>query len=488
MKIQVILSEQVSEPVEVSVITPPKTPEICARIEGDEIHVEWTGISAAYELTFGNNGGIVKTTANDYFEGAIPGMTQSYTVVAVNLAGRSAPATTSITVPEAPKYVEIPAPPVFADPVTITIPSAGLTIFPSALNGKKEVILSPVVSSGRVALNGLGGTETAPIRFKGIPGTVIGGPNADPLQRVISTVNATDHIELFNLNLKGGNGGVMLSGSKTVAKTIRIQDVVCDGHGFAGIWINTEDVEFKSIMLEFVRSFDLFTATDGGEARYIGSTKKTALSRIGKYSEKHGYCENSGREALQLTGTMDMFISNITAINSGVSNIGGQNRLHQFQYCNGQIINSIFDGGTGFIEHFSHGVSYINNYYRWSNGNGGYIGKAGTNVPNHPTSNHKPIIKDSNIYAPDKEVINLFDIVEDQCDVIIRNNITNSNVKNLYLDKRVDKQSFKIITENNVNAIPEPVTYMEEPEDVWRKAKLVTSKYHLDRKMGYRTI
>jgi len=401
--------------------------------------------------------------------------------------------------PAGKTYVDFPTPPTFSDPNNLAVEGgdSNTSVFTSDLGGKSDQLLT-TGQWRRMSLNGVIGTEATPIRFKSADpdNKTIIGDGSQTTSRCISTLNYTNHIEFYDLVLFDNQGGISFAGLPAPGPGVfvKVQDFQIYNQDFAAIWFNTANGYFEHLDFSFVRAWDLDggvgDGTDGGEMTYIGYTTSSTRSKINYLSMVHQYSFRAAREGLQITSAYDLFIDRHTYVRSGTGDVVGQNRLFQFQDSNGVVRNSIFDGGTSSGEIFSHGITLQNNYYRWEGSDGIYIGDSNpTYAP--VTYNNQPIIFENSTFDPDDTVPYLFVINEDDCDIIIRNNIISDKVTNIYQDNRVDKVTYSITVTGNTttaSASIDPVTYVNESEtNLTKVAQLVDADEYYDRGMGYRT-
>lgn len=404
------------------------------------------------------------------------------------------------TAPSGKTYVDIPTPPTFSDANTLAVEGGdgNVSVFTSDLGGKSDQSMS-TGTWRRMSLNGVIGTASTPIRFKSSDTTdkTIIGDDSQGASRCISTLNYTNHIELYDLVLYGNQGGISFGGLPAPGPGVfvKVENIQIYNQDFAAIWFNTANGYFENLDFSFVRSWDLnggspSNGIDGGEGVYIGYTTSSTRSKINYLSMTHHYSYRAAREGLQITSAYDLFVDRGTFYDNGTGDVTGQNRLFQFQDSNGVVRNTIFDGGTSSGEIFTHGITLQNNYYRWAGSDGIYIGD--TNPTYAPvTYNNQPIIFENSTFDPDDTVPYLFVINEDDADVIIRNNIISDKVTNIYQDNRVDQSTYDIIVTGNTtvaSASIDPVTYVYETDNYLTKtAQLVDADTYYDLGMGYRT-
>lgn len=358
-------------------------------------------------------------------------------------------------------YVQWPAPPTFSDPNTLAVEGGdgNVSVFNSDLGGKTEQSMSPGMWT-RLIANGINGIKfkSSDTDFK----TII-GDRTETGQRCISTLGGSDNLRFYDLILNGNGGGLGFSGAGSApGVNVLAHGIQCYDPGFAGVFMNTPDAFYNSIDLQFWNM-----ENSGGEFIYVGNTTNSNRSPINYIKVANFYADSAGWDGLQLTSTYDGLVVNNTFKTTGLEDEGGQDQQIQLQDVGVVVRDNIFDLGAETAgSFFSHGFSLLNNYFRWAEPGGYYVGDAD---PAYApiTYNNQPQIIAGNVFDPDNTVTYLFVIYEDDCDIIIRNNIISTNVTNIYQDNRVDQSTYSIIVEDNTMTDPgdiDPVTYEDSTD------------------------
>lgn len=368
-----------------------------------------------------------------------------------------------------PVYVPMPEPPVFASPNIVNL-SGHHILTASGLGGKTEQQLKGTAQS--LTLKGLGGTIDKPIKIVGpaeISGTLTN-------QRSIRTLDATKFVHLFNLIVRGNDGGIMLSTDANPAGLF-LSDIEVHDPLFAGLWCNSNGV-YQYIDTEFCRIFNT-----GGEGAYWGNTNSTTRSRIYRSHHRHLLVDGTGWDGFQTTSVDDLLLQSFTILNTGRKNETGQNALIQLQLCKGVVKNGILMGGTSSMNVASHDLLIQNCHVEWNNGDSIWVGEP---TFGEPQLNGKDLVYDNDIFrCPGTKP--LIATSMRSANIIVQNCIIPLERKVIFEDRRGTGATNKLIDGGGNQFVP----FAEIPSptfDNTASGKLVTSKYHLDRHMGYRTV
>jgi hypothetical protein len=390
-------------------------------------------------------------------------------------------------------YVEVPSPPSFTSPATIT-DAVGSSVESGEISGATDVLIAenatPGLFNNRLRPNGISG-----IRFKSATGRIKVGNTVSASQQVIAPLTGSDNLSYYHLHVVGNPSSAVtgISGINHLASaggtTVYFEDIVIENTGFACAQINqsTDGLKYASITLAFVRGFGYNTE---GEGFYIGSTNKAAnRSKIDYLSMYHCYATDKYRDGLQITWAKIMEVSNITIYNCGLGPLpanAGQNRLFQIHNSNGYVNNSIFHATYPNTaqpgEVFAHGVTFDNGYIEWAVDEPIYIGDLesssyGPNGTNEYATRDSIIFEDY-IFAPSVDVANLFEIHERNAPVMIRNCTFNSHVLNVVSDQRGGSPGNTITIVNPTYADVPTVTYKNHDVNDYDNHGRVTSNYH----------
>jgi hypothetical protein len=405
-------------------------------------------------------------------------------------------------------YVDIPDAPSFSSPATVT-DSVGNSLESGEITGNAaDILLAQNAVAGafnnRLRPNGISNR-----RFKSASGRImIGGNNVTTGQQSIAPLNGSDNLKYYHIGIKGNDNPAVtgISGFNHLASaggtTVELHDAVIRNTSFACIQINqsTDGVKYASIVIRHVRGFGFLPTDPEGEWFYIGSTNKAAnRSKIEILDISHCFGYNKYRDGLQITWAKDMRVTNVTVVDCGIGGLNGQNNLFQIHNSNGYINNSIFFCSAGKTakpgEIFAQGVTFENGYIGWAVNEPIYIGDLessdfGPNGSNEYAT-RDPIIFDGYVFAPSVTVDYLLEIRERNANIIFRNCIFSSNGTSVYNDQRGVTPGNTITIEPSCitvapSAIPDP-TFTNFDADQDTTHGLVTSSYHYNRGLGYRT-
>lgn len=360
-------------------------------------------------------------------------------------------------------YTPFPTSPVFTNYNTVTL-SGNQSLFSSGLAGKTQQLLTG--KGTNLTLNGIGGTLTAPIVFKG--GSIEGTSTS---QRSIRTLNATYHFELYDMTLVGNDGGVMLSAG-SVPAGVYIQNIEILNPSFAGYWCNSPG-KYDRINSNFLR-----IKNTGGEGIYIGNTSPSTRSTIQQSHHENLFVQNTGWDGVQFTSINDFKLTKATILNTGIKAVTGQNRLIQVQYCNGLISKSIFSGSTSAAEFFTNGLVIEDTYFGWDNADRIYIGNPSTS----PQTNGKPIIFRNCIFRVPVGDLPLVKVAMRNADVVFENCTISDNIKSLFSDNRGTGATNKLIDAGGNRFLP--ASQIPSPEF---HGELVADDFYYRKGWGYRT-
>ena len=392
------------------------------------------------------------------------------------------------------RYVPIPDRPTFPTPTTITYAGTSTgNIFTATMGGQTDALLSGVWD--RAVANGIVGTSGTPRRYSNVDGnTVIGNAaGAFSTDQCFKSLNSSTWVEIYGKSasqpfvLAGNRNGVQWN-ALAAGAVVKARNVVCKDLSFAGTLINTGNntLSYALVELSFYRVFGLNTE---GEGLYLGSTDKVNYSMYTACNVSHIFITNKGRDGVQFNNHFALLAEYITVYDVGIENAADQNQLIQIQNVNGTIRNSIFKKAPSIGNIFANGVTIENCYFQWDSGYM-YLGRLATAYSAAPTANNQPIIFRNCIFDPVNPVTNLFDVLEDGCDIILENCIISTRVTNIFLDERVDKITYSLSDTGTVWTAPaniKQVTLLSTDANNYKYHGLCTSTYHYLRGMGYRT-
>jgi hypothetical protein len=347
----------------------------------------------------------------------------------------------------------------------------------------------------RAVANGIVGTSGTPRRFSNTDGsTVIGNvAGAFPTDQCFKSLNSSTWVELYGKSpsepfvLAGNRNGVQWN-ALAAGAVVKAFNVVCKDLSFAGTLINTGTLAntYALVQLEFYRVFGLNTE---GEGLYLGSTDKVNYSMFTQCIVRHIFITNKGRDGVQFNNHFDLLAEYITVWNVGVENVADQNQLIQLQNVNGIVRNSIFRGAPALGNIFANGVVIENCYFQWDS-DYMYLGRLATAYSAAPTANNQPIIFRNCIFDPVNNVTDLFDVLEDGCDITLEDCIISTRVTNIFLDERVDTTTYTLSDTGTTWVAPsaiKQVTLLSTTDSDYKYHGLCTSTFHYLRGMGYRT-
>lgn len=261
----------------------------------------------------------------------------------------------------------------------------------------KDVILKGAWNSGFI-VRGLQSNPGKPVRFVNFDNSVTLGTSTLG-QDTVQQVNQATNVEFYGKSLlapmyilagssgvSGANWGSSPSGTSisfynTIVKNAGYGGILCNfgtgtnvGHGWNG------DL-YEEVFLRHFRTHGLVSEGEGG---YFGHTSAT-YAELERVILLQMSAMNKGREAWQGEHNRKLLAYHHTNRNVG-QNTGGlleQQNLNQIHDCgtgvNTVIVeNCIFDGAPNLLNIFSHNIIYRNCYFRWTNGQPGYIGDSTT--------------------------------------------------------------------------------------------------------------
>jgi hypothetical protein len=392
------------------------------------------------------------------------------------------------------EYTAIPDAPAFPDPVTITYAGTSTgNIFTATMGGKTDAILSGLWD--RAVANGIVGSSGTPRRYRNLDvNTIIGNVSgAFPTDQCFKSLNSSTWVQIHGKSatepfiLAGNRNGVQWN-ALAAGAVVKAFNVVCKNLSFAGTLINTGTLAntYALVQLEFYRVFGLNTE---GEGLYLGSTDKVNYSMFTQCIVRHIFITNKGRDGVQFNNHANLLAEYITVWDVGIEEVADQNQLIQLQNVNGIVQHSIFSGAPALGNIFSNGITIENCYFRWDAGYM-YLGRLASAYTAPPTANNQPIIFRNCIFDPVNNVTDLFDVLEDGCAITLEDCIISTRVSNIFLDERVDKLTYALSETGTVWTAPgdiPQVTLQSVSAEDYDTHGLVTSTYHYNRGMGYRT-
>jgi hypothetical protein len=392
------------------------------------------------------------------------------------------------------RYVPIPNRPTFTTPTTITYAGTSTgNILTATMGGQTDALLSGAWD--RAVANGIVGTSGTPRRYSNVDSsTVIGNvAGAFPTDQCFKSLNSSTWVEIYGKSasepfvLAGNRNGVQWN-ALAAGAVVKARNVVCKDLSFAGTLINTGNntLSYALVEISFYRVFGLNTE---GEGLYLGSTDKVNYSMYTQCIVQHIFIYNKGRDGVQFNNHFDLQAENITVLDVGIEDVLDQNQLIQIQNCNGFVRNSIFKNAPSIGNIFANGVVIENCYFKWEAGYM-YLGRLATAYSAAPTANNQPIIFRNCIFDPDTNVTDLFDVLEDGCDITLEDCIISTRVSNIFLDERVDKVTYSLSDTGTTWVAPsaiKQVTILSTDANNYKYHGLCTSTFHYLRGMGYRT-
>lgn len=360
--------------------------------------------------------------------------------------------------PPVKTYTPFPVAPDFLDPVTITTTATGFNIDDKKLAGKTDVIFTTGTTQS-ISNTWKAGTAVKPVRFKGTD-VVISGPTTST-KTSFNGITYPRHVEVYDLTLEGNHGAFQWpGGDASNPSTILLTSVKIRGPNFAGFWVNNELKYYDKVNSNFLR-----VENSGGEALYIGSTKKTALSIIKQSHHTNLLVVDAGWDGVQITSAEDLLIDHATVI-AGRLNKDEHNRSAQFHFCHGEAKNSIFIS-TGAMNIFSSGLTISNCYIKWTNPNYSiYVGQ------HEAITGTLPLTFD-NVVFDVAATAAIFNTANSSYELIVKNSIIAGSPKLFSGSGRVkDGGGNKF-----VDKVPAPVL----------ENYLVTDEYYYGRGIGDRT-
>lgn len=314
----------------------------------------------------------------------------------------------------------------------------------------------------------------------------------------IATISTNDDIELHGKDsntpfyieaLLAGQSGINWITSATSPDLV-LSNVLISCY-FAGILASTSSNAYGNFDFQFYRNIGTNTE---GEGIYIGNTS-TTFAVTDSVNIENAYVTDKGRDGLQLGHITDLYVNKYTCYDVGKTNTSAQDHLVQIVDTNGVIENCIFDYAPRLCNLSCHGVTFRNCYFRFYDASEiGFIGRT-DNLSYYPTARHngEPILFDSCYFDDDSGSSSgsLIQVQERIADVEFLNCVFDTTKSSLYQDTRVVGYTNSLIgtlttNGNSVASLTAP-TYTNHTKTSYSTHGLVTSAFHYNLGMGYRT-
>lgn len=315
------------------------------------------------------------------------------------------------------RYVQFPDLPRLTDPVTITTTATGFNLDNKKLSGKTEVILT-AGTTHNISNTWSVGTKENPVKFVGSRTRIHNAISSG--KYCFNGVTYPRHVEVYRVDMSGNHGALRWVGDAgSNPSSCYVEDVTMTGHNFAGYWVNDASRSYSKINSSFLR-----VSKTLGEGLYIGSTTKSALSKIDQSHHSHLYVDSTAWDGVQITSAADVLIRNATVRRTGLADKDGHQRLLQMHACEGLVEYSIFDNwgspGSG-MEFFSEGLTVRNSFIGYQGNDQIYCGEWA-----YATLSNKPLVFDSVVFYVDGEGP-LFNNAAKSYQVIVKNSVIPSN-------------------------------------------------------------
>lgn len=372
----------------------------------------------------------------------------------------------------------------------------------------KDLLLSGSFTLG-LSPNSLKGNPK-PFRVSNVDNnTIIGNaaraPGSDTMDQVSSCTNFEIHgkseSEPFVITSQGS--AINFSSASVAGTIFKCCNVFTQNTGYAGALINVgggsnvgngwNGTTYKKILVRFWRSRGNYAE---GEGLYFGHTS-SPYATITELVLLQAHIMDKGREPFQIEHCSKVLCYNGTSYFTGNSGLGGQTNLIQIHDSNGTIENWIFDGAPNLWNLFTHGFTFRNCYFRWTNGLGGFIGNTDSSyfgpVSTNPRLNGLLVLFDNCVFHADTpgNVATLTDVAERFCNFEFRNCQFSTNILALYNDQRGASPPNLLIgtpTSNGntyVNWTRPEYAHFDITEH--KRYGTVTNYNHVQRGMGWKT-
>lgn len=381
-----------------------------------------------------------------------------------------------------------------------TYGSQGAYITEGKLNGKTDIELSGDYL--RLDFAGFAGSELTPIRVfcEASSGVVMGGDSLGAGNKVITAErDGNDWFEFYDFHIIGNSnpattGIIGLNvGSSDDGSNFKFVNGVIKDTSAAGAQFNVvrASQHYESIYFEDVRMFNT-----GKENWYMNTTAKppSSYNSMNNLRIKNclgymgGWDGSQANSCYKTGGSFGVWISYMTIYGAGVLVEGGQWFNFQYQNCNGLVEHSIFDSSenSGIIA--VHDFVFDNCFFNFTTDAPIQIQKLTTQYSGAEAANNLPIKFTNCVFKG--TLTDLFDVNEDECDIQLIDCTLSDGIGNIFNDNRTDKVTYSLTnTGGNVVAdasLPSP-TYNNWDADEKNTHGLVTSQYHLNMGVGYRS-
>jgi hypothetical protein len=380
-------------------------------------------------------------------------------------------------------YVTIPDAPTFTDSHTLVQATTGVGIQVGDTGGKFDLVVGSAYT--QMQFNGLTGTYRVKSDGTEDPATwrQIGGLTND---YSTSTAVSVPTLELYNLKLRYSDNLVKFSVANP-ASTIRLCKIFSRNAAFGCHLINESvlNKNYTDVTISYCSNH-----SSGGEFNYLGNTGASLSNFLGTTTLYHNFSDSAGREGIQMNNHENINVYNNTCINGGqdILNSGiGQSLCFQLQGVgNGNFYNNILSAkGPGMIA--STGVHIYNNFISWTQTDREiYIQDISANGYHFETAGDTLIIEDNIFYCPGYTLAWMFRLQEENCHVIIRNNVFPASAATTVVkDERSSTPYTLTVTGNTFTDSPPVPTLINHPNSIYSYwFKVVSDDFYFNRHMG----
>jgi len=380
-------------------------------------------------------------------------------------------------------YVSIPSGPTFSDSHTLINATTGDAIQSGDTGGKTQLVVGG--DYPKLQLNGLTGTYYIKGTGTSDPATwpEIGGLTND---YSLSTAASVPNVFYYNLRLKDSDNVIKFS-ADSPGKTQYYRTIFVRNAAF-GAFIPNESVsgkEYGNLTISFCSS-----KNSGGEALcYCGHTGTSLTDYVGIDSLYHSFSDSAGREGIQMNNHAHIEVFNNTAINSGqdIANSGiGQALCAQFQGIGTGSVHHNILTSKGPLMIASTGLHIHHNFIGWTQTDReSYIQDISANGYHFEMAGDTLIIEDNIFYCPGYTLAWVFRLQEENCHVIIRNNIFPASATDVIKDERSSTPYSLTITGNTFTDSPPVPTLVNHPDSRYSNYfKVVIDSYFYHLRMG----
>jgi hypothetical protein len=359
--------------------------------------------------------------------------------------------------------------------------------------GGIDVVLSGAFTDGLTIVDLLGSA--------GVPFRIVGtGPiGSDSKGFAIGTVSGCDYIEIYGpsaaspmvITANGANMHALQMAARSGGTSFKLQNAVMKSPGSSGMLLNSSSNTYRNIIGNNIRMFNAYR-----EFGYFGSTS-TPFATFDSISLEDIVGYNTEWDFIQASHCDDLYINRATFKNGGTTDTNQQDHAIQNTDANGLVENCIFDNVPRFCNIFSHGMTYRNCYFRFTDAveYPGFMGRTDnlSYYGSSPRFNGLPVKFDGCYFDDDTGVVGgaLVNVQERISNREFVDCSFDTLRTSLYNDSRAVGHSNSLIgtlttNGNSINTLTAP-TFSNFDEDDYQNHGLCTSRWFTDRGMGNRS-